>query len=135
VWNLVSSTWKNGKHWGIFENIVLRTMFGPKIKHITGDSIKLYMYISGHISIATAITSRRITPQGYTMLEIHQNCILSFSRTIVRESITWNSQVKKESQQKIYINKSVGDLVNWMQLYYSRVKWRYLVKTVIDLVR
>jgi len=29
VWNLVSSTWNNSKHWGIFENRVLRTMFGP----------------------------------------------------------------------------------------------------------
>jgi hypothetical protein len=42
VWNLVSSTWKNSKHWGIFENRVLRTTFGPKIKHIAGDSTELH---------------------------------------------------------------------------------------------
>jgi len=43
--------------------------------------------------------------------------------------------VEKERQQKININKAVGDLINWVLMYEGRVKWRTLVKRVIHFVR
>jgi len=121
----------------VFENIVLRRIFGPKRDEVTGDWRKLHYEFNDLYSspnIVRAIKSRRMRWAGHVarmgqrrgvyrvLVGKHEgNCALG------RPRHRWEDNIRMDLQE-------VGcEGVDWIELAQERDRWRALVNVVMNL--
>ena len=121
----------------MFENRVLRRIFGPKRDGVKGEWRKLHneelndLYCSPNI--VRVIKSRRMRWEGHVarMEEgrgVHKVLVgkPEGKRPLVRPRRRWNDNIKMDLQE-------VGrGCVYWMELTQDRGRWRALVSTVMN---
>jgi hypothetical protein len=122
----------------VFENRVLRRIFGPKRDHVTGDWRKLHneelhnLYSSPN-TIGT-IKSRRMRWAGHVArMGETRNAYRILAgkpegkRPLGRLRRRWVDNIKMDLRE-------IGwDGVDWMELAHNRDQWRALVNTVMNL--
>ena len=100
----------------MFENRVLRRVFGPKRNEITGEWRKLHneelMDLYSLPSIVRVVKSRRMRWAGHV---VHMG----------RPRHRWEDNIKMDLQE-------VGGGGDWMELAQDRDRWRALVNTVMN---
>jgi transcription termination factor 2 len=122
----------------VFENRVLRRVFGPKRDELTGEWRKLHneelnnLYSSP--SIVQVVKSRRMRWAGHVarMGEergVHRVFVgkLEGKRPLGRPRRRWKDNIKMDSQE------DGGGRGDWMELAQDRDRWRALVSTVKNL--
>ena len=121
----------------VFENRVLRRIFGPKRDGVTGEWRKLHneelndLYASSNI--VRVIKSRRMRWAGYVarMEEgrgVHKVLVgkPEGMRPLGRPRHRWEDNIKMALQE---VGRGCGD---WMELAKDRDRWRALVSTVMN---
>jgi hypothetical protein len=121
----------------VFENRVLRRVFGPKRDEVTGESRKLHneelndMYSSPNI--VRVVKSRRMRWAGHVarMGEergVHRVLVgkPEGKRPLGRPRRRWEDNIKMDVEVG-------GGRGNWMELAQDRDRWRALVSTVKNL--
>ena len=121
----------------MFENRVLRRIFGPKRDGVTGEGRKLHneelndLYSSPNI--VRGIKSRRIRWAGHVarMEEgrgVHKVLVgkPEGKRPLGRPRRKWEENIKMDLQE---VGRGCGD---WMELPQDRDMWRALVSTVMN---
>jgi hypothetical protein len=122
----------------VFENRVLRRIFGPKRDEVTGGWRKLHneelhgLYSS--LSIVRVIKARRIKWAGHVarMGEGKGACNILVGRSEGRRPLgrprrIWEDNIKMDLRETGF-----GD-VDWIHLAEDRDKWRALVSTIMNL--
>jgi hypothetical protein len=122
----------------VFENRVLRRIFGPKRDEVTGGWRKLHneelhgLYFSP--SIVRVIKARRMRWAGHVahMGEVRgaHNILVGKpegKRPLGRPKCRWEDNIKMELEEIGF-----GD-VDWIHLAQDRDRWRALVNTVMSL--
>jgi hypothetical protein len=123
----------------VFENRVLRGIFGPKRDEVTGGWRKLHndelhgLYSSP--SIVRVIKARRMRWAGYVALmgEVRgaHNILVGRPegrRPLGRPRRRWEDNIRMDFREK-----GLGD-VDWIYLAQDRDRWRALVNTVMNLL-
>src|SRR5215469_16049153 len=133
TWSL---TLREERRLRVFENRVLRTVFGPKRDKVTGEWRKLHnvelsdLYSSPNI--VRVVKSRRMRWAGHVarMVEgrgVHR--VLAGKpeekRPLGRPRRRWEDNIKMELNE-------VGGVGDWMELAQNRDGWRALVNTVMN---
>ena len=121
----------------VFENMVLRRIFGPKRDGVTGEWRKLHneelndLYSSPNI--VWLIKSRRMRWAGHVarMQEgrsVHKVLVgkPDGKRPLGRSRRRWEDDIKMDLE----VGRSCGD---WMELAQDRDRWQALVSTVMNL--
>ena len=121
----------------MFENRVLRRIFGPRRDEVTGQWIKLHneelndLYSSPNI--VRVIKSRRMRWAGHVahMKEgrgVHRVLVgkPEGKRSLGRPRRRWENNIKMDLEE---VGRSCGD---WMELAQDRDRWRALVSTVMN---
>ena len=121
----------------VFENRVLRRIFGPKRDGVTGERRKLHneelndLYSSPNI--VPVIKSRRIRWASHVarMEEgrgVHKVLVgkPEGKRQLGRPRRRWEDKIKMDLQE---VGRGCGD---WMELAQDRDRWRALVSTVMN---
>jgi hypothetical protein len=134
---LVDLTLREEHRLRVFENRVLRRIFGPKRKE-DGSWRKLHndelhsQYSS--INIASVIKSRIMRRAGHEARMGEERGVYSFlvgkpegKKPLGRPRHSWEDNIKTDLRE-IRI-----DGANWIQLAQDRVPWRSLVNTVMNL--
>ena len=120
----------------MFENRVLRRVFGPKRDEVTGEWIKLHneelMDIYSLPNIVRLVKSRRMRWAGYVarMGEgrgVHS--VLVGKPEGMRP--LWKPRRRWDDNINLYIQE-VGGCGDWMELAQDRDRWRALVNTVMN---
>ena len=113
----------------VFENRVLRRIFGPKRDGVTDALNDLYC----SPSIVRVIKSRRMRWAGHVARmgerrSVHKVLVgkPDGKRPLGRPRLRWEDNIKMEIQE---VGKGGGD---WMQLAQDRDRWRTLVSTVMN---
>jgi hypothetical protein len=117
----------------VFENRVLRRIFGPKRDEVTGDWRKLHneelhdLYSSP--SIIRVIKATRIRWAGHVarMEEVREAHNILVVRPLGRPRRRWEDNIQMDLGEIGF-----GD-VNWIHLAQDRDSWRALVNTVMNL--
>jgi PAS domain-containing protein len=117
----------------VFENRVLRRIFGPKRDEVTGGWRKLHneelhgLYSSP--SIVRVIKARRMRWAEGGVEGCIQNLVLrpEGRRPLGRPRRRWENNIKMDLREREF-----GD-VDWIHWAQDRDKWRALVKTVMNL--
>ena len=123
---------------GVFENRVLRRVFGPKRDEVTGELGKLHNEELSDLyslpNIVRVVKSRRMRWAWHVarMGEgrgVHRVLMgkSEGKRSLGRPRIRWEDNVKMDLQE---VGGSCGD---WMELAQDRDRWRALVSTVMNL--
>jgi hypothetical protein len=121
----------------VFENRVLRRIFGPKRDEATGGWRKLHneelhsLYSSP--SIVRVIKARRMRWAGHVarMGEVRGAYIILVGRSEGRRPLG-RPRLRWEDNIKIDLREGFGD-VDWIHLAQDRGRWRALVNTVMNL--
>jgi PAS domain-containing protein len=134
TWSL---TLREGHGRGVFENRVLRRIFGPKRDEVTGGLKKLHneelrdLYSS--LSIIRMIKSRRMRWVGHVArMEEKRNAYRLFvgkpegKKPLRRPRRRWVDNIKMD-----LVEVEWGD-VNWIGLAQDRDKWKALVNAVMN---
>ena len=121
----------------MFENRVLRRIFGPKRDGVTGEWRKLHneelnsLYCSPNI--VWAIKSRRVRWAGHVARMEEGRGVLKVlvgkregKRPLGRPRHIWEDNIKMDLQE---VGRGCGD---WMELAQDRDSWRALVSTVMN---
>ena len=122
----------------MFENRVLRRVFGPKMDEVTGEWRKLHNEeLSDRYSlpnIARVVKSRRMRWAGHVarMAEgkgVHRVLVgkPEGKRPLGRPRRRWEDNIKMDLQE---VGGACGD---WMELAQDRDRWRGIVSTVMNL--
>jgi hypothetical protein len=117
----------------VFENRVLRRIFGPKRDHVTGDWRKLHneelhnLYSSPNI--IRTITSREMRWTGYVsqMGEKRIAYKILVGKQEGRPRRRWVDNIK------IDLREIGWDGMDWIKLAQDRDQWRALVNTVMNI--
>ena len=121
----------------VFENRVLRRIFGPKRDGVTGEWRKLhneelnYLYCSPNI--VRVIKSRRMRWAGH-MARMEKGRVVhnvlvgkpEGKRLLGRPRRRWEDNIKMDLEE---VGRGCGD---WMELAQDRDRWRALVSTVMN---
>jgi len=121
----------------VFENRVLRRVFGPKRDEVTGEWIKLHNEELSDLyslpNIVQVVTSRRMRWVGHVahMGEgrgVHRVLVgkPEGKRPLGRPRHKWEDNIKTDLQE---VGGGCGD---WMELAQDREKWRALLCTVMN---
>ena len=121
----------------VFENRVLRRIFGPKRDGVTGEWRKLHneelndLYSS--FNIVRVIKLRRMRRAGHIARVEERKCVHKVlvgkpegKRPLGRPRRRWDDNIKMDFQE---VGRGGGD---WMELAEDRDRWRALVSTVMN---
>jgi hypothetical protein len=119
----------------VFENRVLRRVFGPKRDEVTGEWRKLHNEKLNDLyslhNIVRVVKSRRIRWAGHVarMVEgrgVHRVLVgrPEGRRPLGRPRHRWEDNIKRD------LEEVGGDCGNWMERAQDRDRWRTLVNTV-----
>ena len=122
----------------VFENRVLRSVFGPKRDEVTGEWIKLHNEELSDLyslpNIVRVVKSRRMRRAGHVarMGEgrgVHRVLVgkPEGKRPLGRPRRRWEDNIEMDLQE---VGRGCGD---WMELAQDRDRWRALVSTVRNL--
>jgi hypothetical protein len=119
----------------VFENRVLRGVFGPKRDEVTGERRKLRkvelndLYCSPNIR---AIKSRRMRPAGHVARMGERRDVYSVlvgkpegKRPLGRPRRRWEDNIKTDLEE-------VKWAMNWIAVARDRDRWRVLVSAVMN---
>ena len=121
----------------MFENVVLRRLFGPKRDEVTREWIKLHNEQLSHLytlpSIVRVVKSRRMRWAEHVARigegrGVHRVLVgkPEGKRPLVRPRRRW------EDNNKMDLQEVGGDCGDWMELGQDRDRWRALVSTVMN---
>ena len=121
----------------VFENRVLRRIFGPKRDEVTGEWRKLhneYVDLYSSPNILRVIKSRRMRWVGHEAPMGEGRCAYRIlvgtpegKRPLGRPRRKWQDNIKKDLQE-------VGCAgMDWIELAQDRDRWRALVNAVMNL--
>jgi hypothetical protein len=119
----------------MFENRVLRRVFGPKRDEVTGEWRKLYSEELSHLyslpSIVRVVKSRRIRWAGHVARMGEGRGVYRVlvgkpegKRPLGRPRCRWEDNIKTDLQEV------VGGCGDWMELAQDNDRWRALVSTM-----
>jgi hypothetical protein len=121
----------------VFENNVLRRIFGPKTHEATGEWRRLHnkelyaLYFSPNI--IRVIKSRRLRWAGHVArmgerIDVYQALVGKSEgrRTLGRPKRKWEDNIKMHFQEVEW------EGVDWIDLAQDRNRWRTVVKTVMN---
>jgi len=137
TWSLTLS---EGRRLRVFENRLLRRIFGPKREGETGIWGKLHneelSYLYSLQNIVPVIKSRKMRWSGYVVRngegrEMHRVLvgIYEVKRPLGRPRRRWEDNNKMDLQE-VGVGVGCGD---WMELAQDRDRWRALVGKVMNL--
>ena len=120
----------------VFENRVLRRIFGPKRDGVTGEWRKLHNEVLNDLypspNIVRVIKSRRMRWVGHVVrIEerrvVHRVLVgkLEEKRPLGRPRRRWEDNIKMDLEVE-------RGCVDWMELAQDRDRWRELVSTVMN---
>jgi hypothetical protein len=120
----------------VFENRVLRRVFGPKRDEVTGEWRKLHNEELNDLyalpNIVLLVTSRRMRWAGHTAgmgegRDVHRVLVgkPEGRRPLGRPRRRWEDNIKMDLQE---VGGGCGD---WMERVHDRDRWRALVSTVM----
>jgi len=116
----------------VFENWVLRRMFGPKRDEVTGEWRKLHLYCSSNI--VRLIKSRRMR---WAVHVARMEDGRGVYRVLVRkpEGKRPLGRLRRRWKDNIMIDlQEVGcGVMDWIEVAQNRDRWRALVKAVMNL--
>jgi len=116
----------------VFENRVLRRMFGPKRDEVTGEWRKLHLYCSSNI--VRLIKSRRMR---WAVHVARMEDGRGVYRVLVRkpEGKRPLGRLRRRWKDNIMIDlQEVGcGVMDWIEVAQNRDRWRALVKAVMNL--
>ena len=122
----------------MFENRVLRRVFGPKRDEVTGEWRKLHNEELSDLyslpNIVRVVKSRRKKRAGHVARvvdgrEVHRVLVgkSEGKRTLGRPRRRWEDNIRMDLQE---VGGGCGD---WMELAQDRGRWRAFVSTVMNL--
>ena len=121
----------------VFENRVLRRVFGPKWDEVTGEWRKLHKELSDLYSlpnIVRVVKTKRMRWAGHVAFMEKGRGVHRFlvgnpwgKRPIGRPRRRWKDNIKMDLQEVR------GGCRDWMELAQDRDRWRALVSTVRNL--
>ena len=122
----------------VFENRVLRRVFGPKRDAVTGERRKLHNEELSDLytlpNIVRVVKSRRMRWAGHVVRMGQARGVYRVlvgkpegKRPMVRPRCRWEDNIKMDLQE---VGGGCGD---WMVLAQDRDRWRALVSTVMNL--
>ena len=122
----------------VFENSVLRRVFGPKRDEVTGEWRKLHDEELSDLyslpNIVRVVKSRRMIWEGHVAHMGERRGVHSVlvgkpegKRPLGRPRPRWEDNIKMDLQE---VGRSCGD---WMELAQDRDRWRALVRMVRNL--
>jgi hypothetical protein len=110
----------------VFENIVLRKIFGPKRDEVTGDWRRLH-----NEELYDLYTSRNIIRVIKLRRKVGGACRTyggrGGGRPLGRPRRRWEANIKKDLQE-------VGEGMDWIDMAQDRDRWRALVYAVMNLL-
>ena len=122
----------------MFENRVLRRIFGPKRDEVTGEGRKLYneelndLYCSPNI--VRVINSRRMRRAGHVASMGERKVVYRiFVGKTERKRPLGCRRHRWEDNIKMYLREVGGSCGDWMELAQDRDRWRAHVSTVRNL--
>jgi hypothetical protein len=128
----IHSSYIKGGTWRVFQNRVLRRIFGPKRDEVTGDWTKLHnkklqnLYSSPRI--IRKIKSRRMRWAGHVArMEVRRGMHIEY---------WWESQKERDHRVdniKMDLREIEWDGVDWIDMIQDRNQWRALLYTVLNL--
>jgi hypothetical protein len=121
----------------VFENRVLRRVFGPKKDDVTGEWRKLHNEELNELyflrNIVREVKSRRMRWAGHVARMVEDTGV---HRVLVRnpegKSPLGRPRCRWEDNIKMDLQEAGGDCGDWMELAQDRDRWRTLVGTVRD---
>jgi hypothetical protein len=124
--------------WRVFENRVLRRIFGPKRDEVMGGWRNLHneelhnKYSSRNIN--RMIKSRRMKRTGHVPCSTHgEECMYDFEEKVRRKRL----QIRPRRRWKLNIKIDLGEIgwggTNWINLAQNSDYWRVLAGKVINL--
>jgi hypothetical protein len=122
---------------GVFENRVLRRIFGPKRDGMTGRWIKLHKEeLHNLYSSPSIIRIMRSKVMKWTGLvpRLREDCLYAIGRTaggekpLGRQRFWWVYNIKVDLLDQIQLGG-----VDWIGLFSDRYRWRALVNAVMNL--
>jgi len=120
----------------VFENRVLRRIFGPKRDEVTGEWRKLHneefndLYTSSNI--VRVIKSRRMRWAGYVARTWRGAACTGFWWGNLRERDDWEG-TGVEDNIKMHLQEVGCGGMDWIGLAQDRDRWRVLVNAVMNL--
>jgi hypothetical protein len=125
---------------GLFENRVLRRVFGPKRDEVTGEWRKLHNEELNDLyslpTMARVVKSRRMRWAGHLTRIGEDRCV---HRVLVGKpegkSLLGRTRRRWEDNIKMDLQETGGGRGDWMELAQERDRWRELVGTVSNLAR
>ena len=135
TWSL---TLREERRLWVFENRVLRRVFGPKREEVTGEWRKLHNEELSDLyslpNIVRVVKSRRMRWAGHVARmgegrDVHRVLVgkPEGKRPLGRSRRRWEDNIKMDLQE---VGGSCGD---WMELAQDRDRWLALVSTVMNL--
>jgi hypothetical protein len=135
TWSL---TLREERRLRVFENRVLRKVFGPKRDQVTGEWRKLHNEDLNDLyslpNIVRMVKSRRMRWAGHVARMGEKRGVQRVlvgkpegKRPLVRSSRSWEDNIKMDVQEL------VGGRGDWMELAQDRDRWRSLVSMVKNL--
>jgi hypothetical protein len=130
----LSLTFREEHRFRVFENMVLRRIFGPKRDEVTGGWRKLHNGLYSSPSIIRVIKARRMRLAGHVvrMGEVRgaYNILVGrpeWRRPLGRPRSRWEDNIKMDLREIGF-----GD-VDWIHLAQNRDRWQAVVNTIMNL--
>jgi hypothetical protein len=133
TWSL---TLREERRLRVFENRVLRRIFGPKRDEVTGEWRRLHneqLYDMYHTNIFRVSKSRRMGWAGHVACMVERRGayrILDWRpegrRSLGRPRRRWENNIKNDLQE-------VGWDLDWIDLAQDRCRWRAVMNAVMNL--
>ena len=118
----------------MFENKVLRRIFGPNRDKVTGERGKLRIEelkdLNSSTYIFRVIKSRRIGWAGHIARMEQVEVYTGFRWGNLRERDNWH---KREDNIKMYLEEVRSEGMDWIDLAQNRDRWRACVIAVMKL--